>query len=154
MSITQLDLKGLTMEQVQKAIDQAVLQENSRQFMVKYRAEQKEKNKAKALERGRRTRIINAMVKLGVPVNPRKMDWADSNRHLKMNVATQPSAKEESKGSYQISMDVRSAIEFHKYLDILRNTLVFKITEVQVGKYMGGSENPIHTYYIRFMGDK
>ena len=49
MSITQLDLKGLTMEQVQDAIDKAVIQENSRQFMVKYRAEQKERNKAKKL---------------------------------------------------------------------------------------------------------
>jgi hypothetical protein len=154
MSITQLDLKGLTMEQVQKAIDQAVLQENSRQFMVKYRAEQKEKNKAKAQERGRRTRIINTMVKLGVPVNPIKTNWNDSKRGEKMNLSTQPSAKEESKGSYQLSMDVKHAIEFHKYLDILRNTLVFKITEVQVGNYMGGSENPIYTYYIRFMGDK
>lgn len=153
MSITQLDLKGLTMEQVQDAIDKAVIQENSRQFMVKYRAEQKERNKAKAQERGRRTRIVNAMVKLGVPVNPIKTDYSDSNRHLKMNVSTQPSSKEESKGSYQLSMDTRGAIEFHKYLDILRKTLVFKITEVQVGNYMGGSENPIYTYYIRFMGD-
>ena len=154
MSTIQIDHKGLTHEQVQSAIDNYIRDENVKQIMAQFRADQKETVAKARKERGKRTRIVNTMQKLGVPVNPIRTDYGDSKRMTKMDVATHVNNQfEGAQGCYKLSMNPKHEVEFHQYLDILRASLVFKVVQVQVGNYMGGSGNPIYSYFIRFMGD-
>lgn len=152
MSTIQVDFKGLTPEQVQTAIDRYIQQQKSAEIVAKFRADQKAIVDKARKERGRRTRIVNLMQKVGVPVNPLKNDYT-SNRLTKMNVAGHTTNQyEDAKGCFQLSMSEKHEIEFHKYLDILRSTLLFKIVTVQTG-VKPATGNPINLYYIRFMGD-